>query len=670
MTSDPTRRRVERLRALIRHHDRRYYVENRPEITDQEYDRLLRALRDLEEAFPDLIRPDSPTQRIADRPLESFTVVRHRVPMMSLDNTYSADELREFDARIKRFLGGEAVRYVAELKFDGVSVSLSYRRGALLHGATRGDGEQGDEITANLKTIRAIPLALEPPKAGPIPELIEVRGEVYMPRRAFEALNRRRRKEGEPLFANPRNGAAGSLKQLDSRIVARRDLSVFCYGVGAVEGRSFATQQEVLEFLKGSGLRVNPHSKGCADIEEAISTCGEWETRRKKLDYDIDGMVIKVDDLAQQRRLGVTAKSPRYAISYKFPAERAKTQVLGIEVNVGRTGTLTPVANLKPVFLAGTTVSRASLHNEDEIRRKDVRIGDWVLIEKAGEIIPQVVEVLRGKRTGREKAFRMPRRCPACGGRVSRDEEEVAVRCAGISCPAQLKERLVHFAQRSAMDIEGLGDVMAEQMVAHGLVKDVGDIYRLPKEKLLTLPRMGERSAQNLLQGIEASKGRGLSRFIFALGIRHVGATGAEVLARHFGSLERLAKAPAEELTQLPEVGEVLAEGVAEFFREPDTARVLEKLKEAGVRMEESAPRLVSKRLAGETVVFTGELAGLGRPQAEELVRAHGGGVGSSVTRKTTLVVAGDSPGSKLREAQRLGIRIVGEPEFMKMVGK
>lgn len=660
---------AERLRKLIRHHDRKYYVKSQPEITDQEYDRLLHALKELEAAFPALVAPDSPTQRIADRPLEGFQGVRHRVPMMSLDNTYSPDELRAFDARVKRFVGGEAVRYVVELKFDGVSVSLTYRRGALLHGATRGDGEQGDDITANLKTLRAIPLTLEPPKGNSLPHLIEVRGEVYMPLRAFEALNRRRQKEGEPLFANPRNAAAGSLKQLDPRIAAQRNLSIFCYGIGAVEGRSFATQGEALEFLKACGLRVNPYLKRCGSIDEAITYCKEWETKRKGLEYDIDGMVVKVDDLAQQRRLGATAKSPRYAISYKFPAQRAKTQLLDIEVNVGRTGTLTPVANLKPVFLAGTTVSRASLHNEDEIKRKDVRIGDWVLIEKAGEIIPQVVEVLRDQRTGEEKVFQMPVKCPACGGKVSRDEEEVALRCGSITCPAQLKERLVHFAQRSAMDIEGLGDVMAEQLVAQGLVKDYGELYRLTKEKLLSLPRTGQKSVDNLLKGIEASKGRGLSRLIFALGIRHVGSANGEGLARHFGSLEKLASARAEELTQLPDVGEGVATSVVEFFKDSGTAKVLEKLKSAGVRVEEAAPRLVSKRLAGQRVVFTGEMDHLSRAQAEELVRAHGGAVGSSVTRKTTLVVAGDSPGSKLREAETLGVKVVDESTFKKLIG-
>ncbi len=670
MTVVQAKREVDRLRRLIRLHDQRYYLENQPEITDQEYDRLVRALKDLERAYPQLATPDSPTQRVAEKPLESFKVIRHRARMYSLDNTYSADELREFDARVRRFLGGEKVSYVVELKYDGVSVSLTYQDGEFLQGATRGDGEQGDDITVNLKTIRSIPLKLKPPQGVALPTLMEVRGEVYLPRAAFRRLNRERPAQGEPLFANPRNAAAGSLKQLDPRIVAQRRLDLFCYGVGAVEGKSPLTQHEVLEFLKEVGFKVNPHSKRCGTLEEAIAFCDEWQTKRKKLAYDIDGMVIKVDDLAQQRRLGFTAKNPRFAIAYKFPAERALTQVLGIEVNVGRTGTLTPVAHLKPVFVAGTTVSRASLHNEDEIRRKDVRIGDWVTIEKAGEIIPQVVEVVTSKRTGKEKVFHLPSRCPACGGKVSRDPEEVAVRCESLTCPAQLKERLVHFAQRSAMDIEGLGDVMGQMLVAKGLVKDYGDVYRLGPEELLTLDRMGEKSAQNLLQGIQTSKQRSLARLIFALGIRHVGSAGAEVLARHFGSLEKLARAPQEELTQISEVGPVVAASIHQFFQTPGTARVLEKLEKAGVNLKEKAVKPVSQRLAGERVVFTGELSDFSRSQAEELVRSHGGLLGSAVTQKTTLVVVGDSAGSKYEKAKSLGIKSIDEAAFKRLIGQ
>ncbi len=656
------------LRKLVAYHDRKYYLENQPQISDQEYDRLYRALADLEKQFPHLVTPDSPTQRVGGAPVESFPVVRHRLPMMSLDNTYSADELREFDARVKRFLEGAKPTYLVELKYDGVSVSLTYEEDRFIRGATRGDGDQGDDITSNLKTIRAIPLRLTPPRGEKLPRLMEVRAEVYMPRSAFEELNRGREKAGETLFANPRNAAAGSLKQLDPRIVAGRRLSIFCYGFGAVEERSFQTHEEVLKFLEAVGFKVNPAYRHCADIEEALDFCNTWETKRKKLDYDIDGMVIKVDELALHRRLGATAKSPRYMIAYKFPAERVTTRLLDIEVNVGRTGTLTPVAVLQPVFVAGTTVTRASLHNEDEIKRKEVRIGDWVLIEKAGEIIPQVVEVLKSKRTGKEKIFRMPSKCPVCGGRVSRDPEEVALRCESVSCPAQLKERLIHFAQRTAMDIEGLGEVMAEALVKCGLVKDYGDIYRLKRESLLTLERMGEKSAQNLLAGIEASKKRGLSRLIFALGIRHVGAASAEALARHFGSLGKIAHAAQEELTSLAEVGPVMAASIHEFFRLSQTQRVLEKLKAAGVGFEETARRTLSKRLEGQVVVLTGELEGMSRHEAEDLVRAHGGSVGSTVTQKTTLVVAGVSPGSKYEKAKDLGVKIIDETAFKKIL--
>ncbi len=661
---------AEQLRKLIRTHDRKYYVENQPEITDQEYDRLVKSLKNLETAFPSIVSDDSPTQRIGDRPLEGFTQARHRELMLSLDNTYSADELREFDARVKKFFKGESVNYVAELKFDGVSVSLVYEKGRFIRGVTRGDGEQGDDITANLKTIRAIPLSLPESEEGSRIPFMEIRGEVYMPRAAFEALNRQREKTGEQVFANPRNASAGSLKQLDSRITAQRRLDLFCYGFGAVEGRRFDTHHEALDFLKKAGFRVNAHARKCRDIEEAIAYCNEWESKRKKLDYDIDGMVIKVDSTDQRSRLGVTAKSPRFAISYKFPAERAETQLLDIEVNVGRTGTLTPVAVLKPVFLAGTTVSRASLHNEDEIRRKDVQIGDWVLIEKAGEIIPQVIEVIKHKRDAKAGPFRMPLRCPVCGGPVSRDPEEVALRCESLTCPAQLKERVVHFAQRDAMDIEGLGDSLAQQLVDSRLVKSCADIYSLTKGKLLALERMGEKSAENLLKGIEVSKNRGLSRLFFALGIRHVGQTGAQALARHFGSMEKVVSASLEELKEIPQVGPVMAGSIRQFFESALNKTVLERLKEAGVRTREAGVHPVSGRLAGKVIVFTGELAGFSRSRAEELIRHHGGGVSSVVTKKTNLVVVGDSPGSKYEKAKRLGVDIINEAEFKKLIGQ
>jgi len=665
VTSSHPREEIERLRKLILHHDRKYYVDASPEISDSEYDRLYRQLRDLEQKHPELITPDSPTQRVSGEPLKSFAVVRHRVPMQSLDNTYSADELREFDARIKRFVSEPQVAYLVELKFDGVSVSLTYENGRLVQGATRGDGEQGDDITANLKTIRGIPLRLAPPA----PKLVEVRGEVYMPRKAFEALNREKKKAGEPLFANPRNGTAGTLKQLDPRVVAQRNLAIFCYGVGALEGAHFSTQMETLKRLSVWGLPVNPHHRCCADIDEAIQFCDSWESKRKKLEVETDGMVVKVDDLALQRRLGSTSKAPRYMIAYKFPAERAVTRLREIEVNVGRTGTLTPVACLEPVFLAGTTVSRASLHNEDEIQRKEIRVGDWVVIEKAGEIIPQVVEVVKSRRTGHEKIFHMPERCPACGSRVTRDPEEVAVRCGSLRCPAQLKEGLIHFAQRTAMDIEGLGDALAEQLVDHRLVQDVGDLYFLTQERLLELERMGKKSADNLLQAIQASQEKGLARLIFGLGIRHVGSAGAEALARHFGSLDKIERAGPETLMGQSDVGPVMAASIHDFFRSPENRKVLEKLRKAGVGFEERKGNRLSRRMEGQVVVFTGELRRCSRPEAEDLVRVHGGAAGSAVTRKTTLVVAGETPGSKYEKAKALSVRIIDEDEFLKMIG-
>jgi len=667
MTLAEARRETDRLRTQIRRHDRLYYVEAAPEISDQEYDRLVAALRGLEAEFPQLVTPDSPTQRVAGEPLKTFPVVRHRVPMLSMDNTYSHEELRAFDARVRKFLGGEAVSYVVELKFDGVSVSLTYEDGRFRRGATRGDGEQGDDITANLNTIRAIPMTLDLP-ARQCPSRMEVRGEVYMPRAAFEALNRAREQAGEPLFVNPRNAAAGSLKLLDPRLVAERRLNVFLYGAAAVEGHAFATHAETLTFLRDAGFRVDPHWKTCASMDEVIRYCDSWEGRRKSLEYDTDGMVVKVNALAQQSRLGVTSKSPRFMIAYKFPAERVTTRLLDIEIQVGRTGALTPVAHLEPVFVAGTTVSRASLHNEDEIARKDIRVGDWVLLEKAGEIIPQVVEVVTAKRTGHERTFHMPARCPACGSPVTRDPEAVAVRCESVACPAQLKERLLHFAQRAAMDIEGLGDVMAEQLVKAGVVKDVGDLYRLTKKQLLSLERMGDLSAENLLRGIEQSKRRPLDRLVFALGIRHVGATVAEVLAQRFSSLERLRAATVEDLEAIDQVGPVIAEAAAHYFRQPSTKTLLKKLRAAGVAPAPVRRPDVPQTLAGLTLVVTGTLARHSRAEAEQLIRAHGGTVGASVTKRTRYVVIGRDPGSNAEKARHLGIPIVDEEGFMKLL--
>ncbi|PIQ81607.1 MAG: DNA ligase (NAD(+)) LigA [Candidatus Omnitrophica bacterium CG11_big_fil_rev_8_21_14_0_20_64_10] len=662
---------LESLKAQIRRHDRKYFIENQPEISDPEYDRLLNRLRQLESDHPEWVTPDSPSQRVGGGRLERFEPVRHRLPMLSLDNTYSEEELRAFDKRVRKFLGAGQVAYFVELKFDGVSVSLSYEGGRLIVGATRGDGRTGDDITANLKTVRSIPAALTASSKAGLPRRMEARGEVYMPRAAFEAINRQREKAGLPLFANPRNATAGSLKQLDSRIVAERKLAFFCYGIGEREGGgALGSQAETLAYLKSLGLPVNPHGKRCGSIEEVVAFCREWERKHRQLDYQVDGMVIKVDDLAFQRKLGATAKSPRYCIAYKFQAEQARTRLERIEVQVGRTGTLTPVAILTPVALAGTTVSRASLHNADEIARKDVREGDLVVIEKAGEIIPQVVEVVKSERPAGAQPFRMPGRCPACGAGVIRDPEEVALRCESLKCPAQLKERLIHFSQRTAMEVEGIGDVVAEQLVLTGLVKDPGDLYTLRKEELLQLERMGEKSADNLLAGIAASKQRGLARLLFGLGIRHVGAASAEALAAAFGTLDRLSGVSEEALTEVEDVGPVVAASIRAFFNSPENRKVLKKLEQAGLNLQAERLEVRSGRLQGEIVVFTGELERYTRSKAQELVRRHGGRVGSGITKKTTLVVAGSDAGSKAEKAGELGVKIISEKAFLKRIGE
>lgn len=659
---------IERLRELIRYHDRKYYVENSPRISDHEYDKLMRELIELERAHPEFMSPDSPTQRVAGKPLKIFPVVEHKAPMLSMDNTYSADELREFDERVRKNLGrGKKYEYAAELKFDGVSVSLLYEKGLFIRGATRGDGLRGDDVTSNLKTIHSIPLKLEGATGRKLPSSVEVRGEAYMPRDAFLKLNKEKARQKEELFANPRNAAAGSLKLLDPGLVAKRSLDAFIYGVGHYEGVEFKSQHQILDYLKDVGFRVNPHYKLCADIEEVIKFCDSWEKKRKDLDYNIDGMVVKVDGIEDQRQLGATSKSPRWMIAYKFPAQRVATKLLDISVQVGRTGALTPVAILKPVFVSGTTVSRASLHNEDEIKRQDVRIGDTVLIEKAGEIIPQVVGVLKEKRRGKEKRFIMPKRCPVCGGQTGRFGDEVATRCDNISCPAQLKERIIHFASRNAMDIEGMGIAIVEQLVDKKLVKDYGDIYFLKKETVAPLERMAEKSAQNLIDAIEKSKQNNLSRLIYGLGIRHVGGHIADVLASNFGSMDKLKAAGLQEIEGIQEIGPVVAQSIYDFFKSKETYRILEKLKAKGVNMKDEG-RARGGRFEGMTFVLTGALSSFARSDAEELIKRQGGRVSDSVSRNTDYVIVGERPGSKYDTAKKLGVRIIEETEFRKML--
>ncbi|NQT94920.1 MAG: NAD-dependent DNA ligase LigA [Candidatus Omnitrophica bacterium] len=657
--------RTEEIREAIRLHDYKYYVESKPAISDQEYDKLMSELKNLEDKNPGLITPDSPTQRVGEQPVAGFPKVKHRLAMLSMDNTYSADELREFDKRVKKNLHGEKIGYTVELKIDGASVSLVYKKGFLENGATRGDGKTGDDVIRSLKTIRAIPLSVQ--KIDKFPELVEIRGEVYMDHKSFNQINKQKEKEGDELFANPRNAAAGSLKLLDPKIVAQRRLQIFIYGIGYSEGDTPQSQWDAIDFLKAHGFRTNPHIKRCDSIEEVISYCDSWQKKKEALDYDIDGMVIKVDSIRQQKKLGQTTKAPRWMIAYKFPAERATTRLKDIIIQVGRTGTLTPVAVLDPVQLSGSTVSRATLHNLDDIERKDIKIGDLVVIEKAGEIIPQVIAPVLDKRTGREEKFKMPDKCPACGSKTIQYPGEVAIRCDDISCPAQQKEKLRHFASREAMDIEGLGEAMVEQLVDKGIVSDYADIYNIKFDDVCKLERMAEKSAQNLIDGIERSKSQSLPRVIYALGIRHVGVHAADVLAGEFHSIDNLSKQTIDSLTEINEIGPIMAESIAEFFQRPHTKRILEKLETAGVVMEEKASKKRGK-FSGKTFVLTGGLESFSRIEAQDIIKALGGSVSSSISKRTDFVITGKDPGSKYNKAKKLGIKIVSEQDFKNMI--
>lgn len=660
---------LEKIRSEIRGHDYLYYVRDMPVISDQEYDRLYRRLKDIEREHPELVTYDSPTQRVSGEPAKGFSEAKHLAPMTSLDNTYSADEIREFDDRVRKNLKGEDPEYVVELKFDGVSISLLYERGAWIRGATRGDGASGDDVTNNLKTIRSIPMSLI---AGedPAPSVMEVRGEVYMTKKVFEKINRDKERSGEEPFANPRNAAAGSLKLLDPKLVASRHLNVFVWGSGHYEGVYFTTHAEILEYLKRAGFRVNPYYKICDTIGEVIAYCDSWETKRDALEFDVDGMVIKVNNLAHRERLGFTSKSPRWAIAYKFQAQKAVTEVRDIIVQVGRTGAVTPVALLKPVRLSGSTVSRATLHNFDEIERLDVRIGDKVHIEKSGEIIPKVLDVVRQARTGKEKVFHTPAICPACGSRLIRAVDEVALRCENPGCHAQIKEAVLHFASRNAMDVEGMGDAIVSQLVEKGLVKDCGDIYNLKLEDIMGLERMARKSAQNLVDAIKESKTNDLSRLIFGLGIRHVGERSGWVLAEHFGSIDALKKASIEDLTAIREIGPVAAASIHTFFKDKRGLQILEKMEASGVRMSQPKASPITKKLDGKTVVITGALKFFTRSEAEAMVRRLGGNASSSVSKSTDLLVCGDEAGSKLDKAKALGVKVITEEEFKKLISE
>ncbi|HHT63706.1 MAG: NAD-dependent DNA ligase LigA [Bacillota bacterium] len=653
--------RVEQLKKEIEEHNRAYYELDRPRISDREYDELMNELIKLETSFPELLTPDSPSQRVGGKPLAGFQTMHHREPLLSLGNAFSREDLKAFHQRVVQTVGWD-VEYVVELKIDGLTVALSYEDGFLVSGATRGDGLVGEVITQNLKTIATVPLKL----SEPVPVLV-VRGEAFMPKKAFLELNQEREEGGEAVFANPRNAAAGSLRQLDPKIAASRQLQVFCYDLVYLEGKDIKTHQEVLEYLEEQGFLVNPLRLCTNSMEEVIAYVEQWTEKRHELPYEIDGLVIKVNSLDQRRVLGATSKAPRWAMAYKFPAEEAETRVKDIIVRVGRTGVLTPTAVLEPVKLAGSTVSRATLHNEDYIKEKDVRIGDRVIVHKAGDIIPEVVNVVKEKRTGTEIPFTMPENCPECGSRVVRLPEEAAFRCTGGACPAQLRESLIHFVSRDAMDIDGLGPAVVSQLLGSGLVQDMADLYFLTKEQLVKLDRLGEKSAQNLINAIEKSKSNTLAQLIFALGIRYVGARTGKILAEHLGSLDRLQEAREEDLMQIPEIGEKMARSITAYFQQEHNLRIIDKLKKAGVNME---MKQVAQKdvLKGKTFVITGTLPTLSRKEAQKLIEENGGKVSGSVSKKTDYVVVGEDPGSKYDKALSLKITVINEDELFRLV--
>lgn len=667
MDAIQAKKEIEKLRRDIRHHDYRYYVLSQPELSDKEYDGLMRRLKELEEEFPVLIRPDSPTQRVSDGIQEGFKTVKHKQKMLSLDNAYSFEELRDWGQRVHKSLANEKIQYVAELKIDGVSANLTYRDGLLVSAATRGDGESGEDVTLNIKTIRAIPLGMETKKP---PKLIEIRGEVYLGLKDFSAINKGRKAQGELLFANPRNAASGSLKLLAPRITAQRNLSFFAHSLGELSNGQFSTQWEFLRELKKYGMRINPESRLCENLGEALEFCQLWQEKRKKLSYEIDGVVLKVNSFKQRVSLGETLKSPRWAIAYKYPAKQATTKVENIVVQVGRTGVITPVAELRPEPCGGVMIKHATLHNFDEIERLGVKIGDTVIIERAGEVIPKVVKVVVSVRTGKEKAFNVPESCPACDSAIVKEkEDEVAYRCINPSCPAQLEKGLMHFSSRLCMDIEGMGEAAVKQLLEKKMVKDFADIYSLKKNQLLILELFKDKKAENLLLAIENSKRRALGSLVYGLGIRHVGEKAAYVLAEEFKTLENIVLAKKEDLGAIYEIGPVISESVVAFFKQESIKKLIKKLEAAGVNTKEGQQRAVKKTpLTDKTVVFTGELESFSRAEAEDLLRKTSGKASSSVSKETDFVVAGRNPGSKYERAKKLGVKIIDEKEFTEMI--
>lgn len=664
MASEEIRKKVEALRKEIRHHSYLYYVKDAPEITDYEFDHLYRQLVDLEKEYPELVTPDSPTQRVGGKASDDFRKVRFRKPMLSLANAFSADELRDFDRRVKEGLHTDHVEYITELKIDGLSMNLIYENGSLVQGLTRGDGRVGEDVTANVKTIHTIPLYIEN-----APAYMEVRGEVYMPRKSFIALNEERDEAGLMPFANCRNAAAGSLRQLDPHVTAARNLAFFAYALGDIQGLEIRSQEELLKQLEAFHFQVNPNYRKWDSIEGVIRGVNEWEQKRHDLGYDTDGMVIKVNDFAQQNILGATVKDPKWAMAYKYPPEEVETKVERIIVTMGRTGVLTPSADLTPVHLAGTTVKRATLHNMDFIHEKDIRVGDHVMIYKAGEIIPEISTVLKDKRNGTEQVFEMPATCPVCGEPVHRIEGEAAYRCTNPNCGGVVREKLIHFSSRDAMDIEGMGPSVVDSLLAYHLVEDPGDFYRLKQEDIEQIERMGEKSAANLVAAIVDSKGRGLAKLLFGLGIRFLGAKGAELISRRFGTMDAIIAAGVEDIQETEGIGKVIATSLYDYLHDVKNLAVINKLKDAGVLMEDVKEETEGRAFEGEMVVLTGKLTSMGRREAGDIIKRQGGDTQPSVTNKTTLVVAGEDAGSKLEKARAKGIPVIDEATFLARAG-